>query len=637
MDIKEFCEYTGADEIHANKFMTHANGKIGVAMQLWATAQGSSCTFPLDEEDAVHTGWTNIVEAMKSSTYGKIMDIMKRIQTLCTETKLQLPRIVVIGSESSGKSSTLERIAGLALFPRNSTICTRMPIILRLINTDSESMEAKDSARSVVILKHYRHADIEINENEASATISKLMNDLVPSGAGVIDEPLTIEVRKKSVPTLEMIDLPGVVAASIAGEPSDMMQRTRNITEKYLRCEDTIVVAVVPANITRVRDSQAMQMIQANRKEDITIGVLAKCDLSYDPRFKQHKQSTPYWQLEKRLAGEADDMISLSNGWLAVKNRDTQIEEEETSDFSQSLEIEQKWFASEAHISKEICDGQCGVDALLKRIDDLFTKHFRCTWVPKAISHIETKMADVKRNLMLLGPSPKLLSLGEVLDAFIAEFGRYSLSFSEGCHVPITCGVNSAIVYVQTHWMEKVIESIDENIRRCFLSHRKGLCLYRFEVICEKVLEVVKEIVISRMKGVFFWEKLKGLFQQVHYTAVVFHGNQVHDGNALSGLVMEIIREELVQNAVVKNMEDVKRSVVQRLFDDNHHGANRCNSTDSSNGLLESCAVTRANLATEQFNLFTALKQLKKIQGAVEGKIKTEGVWEESSYDDTMF
>ena len=38
--------------------------------------------------------------------------------------------------------------------------------------------------------------------------------------AGVIDEEMTIEVRKCSVPTLELVDLPGIVAAHIEGEPA---------------------------------------------------------------------------------------------------------------------------------------------------------------------------------------------------------------------------------------------------------------------------------------------------------------------------------------------------------------------------------------------------------------------------------
>ena len=42
--------------------------------------------------------------------------------------EMVLPRIIVIGNESSGKSSTLERIAGQCY----TGICTRAPVVLEL-------------------------------------------------------------------------------------------------------------------------------------------------------------------------------------------------------------------------------------------------------------------------------------------------------------------------------------------------------------------------------------------------------------------------------------------------------------------------------------------------------------------------
>eukprot|EP00965_Chrysotila_dentata_P166121 5485182-Pleurochrysis_carterae.AAC.1 len=67
MATQEFCEYTGADESHAHRLLTLANGELGIAMQLWATAHGSPCTFSVDEEDTVQTEWTDVVGAMRSS------------------------------------------------------------------------------------------------------------------------------------------------------------------------------------------------------------------------------------------------------------------------------------------------------------------------------------------------------------------------------------------------------------------------------------------------------------------------------------------------------------------------------------------------------------------------------------------
>ena len=48
-----------------------------------------------------------------------------------------MPQIVVIGGQSSGKSSVLESIVGRDFLPRGTNIVTRRPIIIQLINTPS--------------------------------------------------------------------------------------------------------------------------------------------------------------------------------------------------------------------------------------------------------------------------------------------------------------------------------------------------------------------------------------------------------------------------------------------------------------------------------------------------------------------
>jgi len=109
----------------------------------------------------------------------------------------------------------------------------------------------------------------------------------------------------------------------------------------------------VPANITRVRDSQAIQLVQEAGKEALTLGVLAKADLAHDPRFRQRKQKTPYWELAQRLLGAADDMVSLPNGWVAVKNRDTLIEEEEAGGLRQSSTNEHSWLSAKPTLTRK--------------------------------------------------------------------------------------------------------------------------------------------------------------------------------------------------------------------------------------------------------------------------------------------
>ena len=69
----------------------------------------------------------------KNTEYVKILEKIKEIRPLISGYNLQLPQIVVIGDQSSGKSSVLESLTGIK-FPVNAGICTRCPIIVNCKN-----------------------------------------------------------------------------------------------------------------------------------------------------------------------------------------------------------------------------------------------------------------------------------------------------------------------------------------------------------------------------------------------------------------------------------------------------------------------------------------------------------------------
>ena len=54
---------------------------------------------------------------------------------------IQLPQIVVLGSQSSGKSSVLEALVGKDFLPRGTGIVTRRPLVLQLIQVEPGSRE----------------------------------------------------------------------------------------------------------------------------------------------------------------------------------------------------------------------------------------------------------------------------------------------------------------------------------------------------------------------------------------------------------------------------------------------------------------------------------------------------------------
>ena len=69
-------------------------------------------------------------------------------------SRLQTPVVVVVGNESSGKSSLLDRLAMMPLLPRGENTCTRMAILLRLRRSDTPKLPfllVRDSQSGAVL------------------------------------------------------------------------------------------------------------------------------------------------------------------------------------------------------------------------------------------------------------------------------------------------------------------------------------------------------------------------------------------------------------------------------------------------------------------------------------------------------
>uniref|UniRef100_A0A914NXP8 Dynamin-type G domain-containing protein n=1 Tax=Panagrolaimus davidi TaxID=227884 RepID=A0A914NXP8_9BILA len=64
---------------------------------------------------------------------GKLQDVFAAVGS--RENEVDLPQIVVVGSQSAGKSSVIEGIVGRDFLPRGSGIVTRRPLLIQLVHT----------------------------------------------------------------------------------------------------------------------------------------------------------------------------------------------------------------------------------------------------------------------------------------------------------------------------------------------------------------------------------------------------------------------------------------------------------------------------------------------------------------------
>ena len=120
---------------------------------------------------------------------------------------IHVPQIAVVGAQSSGKSSVLESITGIP-FPRDSTLCTRGPMEVRLKMCTDPDEEGIDIFRT-----DQERRTFKLGEEQSPAFAEHLQTVVQSVMAGLVskftDEVIIVEVRRVNQIPFTVIDLPG--------------------------------------------------------------------------------------------------------------------------------------------------------------------------------------------------------------------------------------------------------------------------------------------------------------------------------------------------------------------------------------------------------------------------------------------
>ncbi|GJX93177.1 dynamin-related protein 4C-like protein [Tanacetum coccineum] len=141
------------------------------------------------------------------------VDQLRRLKV--TQEGISLPTIVVIGDQSSGKSSVLESLASISL-PRGQGICTRVPLIMRLQHHSTSMPE---------IHLEYQGKFVRVDEDKIAEAITLATDEIAGNGKGISNVPITLVVKKSGVPDLTLIDLPGITRVPVHGQPENIYEQ----------------------------------------------------------------------------------------------------------------------------------------------------------------------------------------------------------------------------------------------------------------------------------------------------------------------------------------------------------------------------------------------------------------------------
>ena len=166
------------------------------------------------------------------SDYGELIRENNKLQKLVTDLNLQLNpcqvkfhlqtsfnlgdlkikickillKIVVIGSQSAGKSSVLEKIVGKNFLPTGNGCVTKRPLHLNLLQADQNS--ARISYYDYEKESEVKQNNLNLNELAEAIRQANSFQD----SKRFMSEPINVSISGPQNPDLTLIDFPGVVA-----------------------------------------------------------------------------------------------------------------------------------------------------------------------------------------------------------------------------------------------------------------------------------------------------------------------------------------------------------------------------------------------------------------------------------------
>lgn len=292
-----------------------------------------------------------------------LLDAVDKLRAMgAVEEGINLPTIVVVGDQSSGKTSVLESLSGVEL-PKG---LTRVPLILTLkgspLTKITISYKNKPTAEHVFMK--------EIAETEITDAITSATDALAGSGKGIAASPITLYVSKPGAPDLTLVDLPGITRVPVHDQPSNIYESLHALIQQYIKPKETIILNVLSAAM----DFSVCESIHMSRQVDKlgnrTLAVVTKVDLCPDG-------------LVEKITNDARKIGLV--GYIFVCNRTAK-----EASFEEAAEAERVFFSSHTEL-KSLSKSVVGVEALAGRLMQLQAQSVAGV-LPRTLKQIDNSM-----------------------------------------------------------------------------------------------------------------------------------------------------------------------------------------------------------------------------------------------------